>query len=413
MSLTETAQEQTDREQTAQEQAPAEAVVSTAAARPAGRLRRLLGWVFVVVLLVGISLTSMRFVATAPSLEGTLNPEVSHAYGARALAELLRDQGVEIEVVRSHEEALTLLRDDSTLVTTDPYPLSDASVVDLIEASGRAVFLSSSSRLLRLSGLGEPSSESATSVSTDCAIPAFARVGEISPGRLFTPSDEAFGCFATPDGSAAVLILDDAQQSITIVDGTRLFDNEHLAEQGNAALGLALLGQGGHIVWYVPSFADGDNTGAQEDTLGTLTPDWVTPVLVLLALAAVTAMIWRGRRFGPLVAESLPVTVRASETMHGRARLTARAGDAAHAAAEIRTGTVMRLSRRLALSGRATAQEVADAASDRLHVPRGSLYELLAGPAPHNDPDLIALARGLADLEAAVEAAVRTERNDQ
>ena len=42
-----------------------------------------------------------------------------------------------------------------------------------------------------------------------------------------------------------------------------------------------------------------------------------------------------------------------------------------------------------------------------------SLLPLLAGPAPHNDPDLIALARGLADLEAAVEAAVRTERNDQ
>ncbi len=35
----------------------------------------------------------------------------------------------------------------------------------------------------------------------------------------------------------------------------------------------------------------------------------------------IAAAFWRGRRFGPLVVENLPVTVRASETMLGRARL--------------------------------------------------------------------------------------------
>jgi hypothetical protein len=369
--------------------------------------------VFVLVLLLGVSLTALRLVATAPPLDGTLNPEVGHGYGARALAEILRQQGVEVDIVRSHTEAIADLRDDSTLVSTDPYQLSDEAIDDLIAAPGRVVFLTSSARMLRLTGLGESTTESSSAVGAQCDVPQFSRVGEIEPVRLFVPSDDAVACFTTSDGSAAVLMSDDAQQSIAIVEGTRLFDNDNLAEHGNAALGLALLGQTDHIVWYVPSFADSDLTGEEIDTVGSLTPDWVTPVLVLLALAGVAAIVWRGRRFGPLVAESLPVTVRASETMHGRARLTAKAGDAAHAAGEIRTGSVLRLSRRLGLAGRATPQEVADAASDRLRVPRGALYDLLAGPPPQTDPDLIALARGLADLEAAVDSAVRTERNDQ
>ncbi len=386
--------------------------VSTAAAPPAGRWGKILGWLFVVVLLVGIALTAMRFVATAPPLDGTLNPDVSNPYGAQALAEVLRQQGVTVDVVRTRDELYDRLRDDTTLVMTDPYPLSDDSVVALLNDSERTVFLSVSSRLLRLTALGEPSQTQVDTAEVGCEIEYLSRVGEIAPERLFTPSAGTTGCFTAPDGSAAVLV-DSSLERVTLVEGTRLFSNAQLAENGNAALALGLLGQTGHVLWYVPNIDDGDHTADDADTLGSLTPDWVTPALVLLAIAGLTAIAWRGRRFGPLVAESLPVTVRASETMHGRARLTAKAADAGHAATEIRTGTVLRLARRLGLSSRATAQEVADAAADRLRVPRGSLYELLAGPLPQNDPDLIALARGLADLEAAVETTARTERNDQ
>src|SRR5690606_36744381 len=100
------------------------------------------------------------------------------------------------------------------------------------------------------------------------------------------------------------------------------------------------------------------------ETLATLTPKWVTPAILLLLLAGVVAGIARGQRFGPLVTETLPVTVRASETMHGRARLTAKAGDSAHAAAALRDGALRRLAARLGLTARSTAVEVADAASD-------------------------------------------------
>src|SRR5690606_17162852 len=147
------------------------------------------------------------------------------------------------------------------------------------------------------------------------------------------------------------------------------------------------------------------------ETLATLTPEWVTPAILLLLLAGIVAGISPGQRFGPLVAEALPVTVRASETMHGRARLTAKAGDSAHAAAALREGTQRRLAARLGLTARSTAVEVADAASDRLRIPRGSLHELLAGALPATDSELVDLARRLAELETAVSTAVHVERN--
>ena len=64
--------------------------------------------------------------------------------------------------------------------------------------------------------------------------------------------------------------------------------------------------------------------------------------VVLLALA-------RGRRLGRLVREPLPVVVRAIETTESRGRLYRRAGDRARAAAVLRSGTADRLARRLAL----------------------------------------------------------------
>jgi hypothetical protein len=141
--------------------------------------------------------------------------------------------------------------------------------------------------------------------------------------------------------------------------------------------------------------------------LGSLTPEWVTPAILLLLTAGIAAAVWRGQRFGPLVAETLPVTVRASETMHGRARLTAKAADAAHAGAALREGAQRRLARRLGLAAHAGADEVADAASDRLRIPRGTLQALLTGPLPVDDAALVALARQLDELETAVDADLR------
>lgn len=385
---------------------------STAAARPRGRVRSLIGWVLIAVLVIGVALILLQTAATSPAARGSLDPEGNNEAGALAIAEILRDQGVDITVARSRADALAALGEDTTLAMANPFSLSDDAVTELIEPAEDVVFLSTSARLLRLLDIGEDASAFGGGPRTaDCDLPELADVGEITPDRLFDPASGVTGCYADSDGSAALLVDDRDGARIALIEGANLFSNAHLAEEGNAALALALLGQTGHVVWYVPTYADSDLEGQTPETLANRTPDWVTPAILLLIAAGVVATIWRGQRFGPLVAETLPVTVRASETMHGRARLTAKAADAQHAAESLRAGSVRRLAVRLGLSERAGGSEVADAAADRLRIPRGSLHDLLAGPLPAEDAELIDHSRRLADLEAAVDTAVHDERS--
>jgi hypothetical protein len=156
----------------------------------------------------------------------------------------------------------------------------------------------------------------------------------------------------------------------------------------------------------MPSIADSD-LAAGDPTLGELTPPWVSPVIVLLLVAGVAAAIWRGRRFGPLVAERLPVTVRAAETTEGRARLYAHARDAVHAADQLRIGALGRLGRMLGLGPSASAPEIADAAAARTGFDRGAVRGIRIDELPRTDADLVDLDRRLRSLEQAVHASVR------
>lgn len=377
---------------------------TTAEAPPtAKRIRTLIAWAVVVALLIGGAFMMIRVGVSSPSWRDALDPEGVGDTGAMALAEILRDQGVEVEVHRSRTAAGAAVDENTTLVMANPVTLTDEGITELVAPADRVVFLSSGTHLLSLFDLGENGVTGSEPVSAQCDLPEFAKVGTIRPDRAFVPADGVEGCFGDADG-AAVLVSERDGVRISVVEGARLFGNARLAENGNAALALALLGQTEKVVWYVPSFEDTDYEGEAPETLGSLTPDWLTPAIILLLITGVAAALWRGRRFGPLVAETLPVMVRASETMHGRARLTAKAADSAHAAEALRDGSRRRLAKRLGLAVNATPDEIADAAADRLRIPRGSLQHLLAGPLPADDRSLIPFARQLAELETSVDA---------
>jgi len=134
---------------------------------------------------------------------------------------------------------------------------------------------------------------------------------------------------------------------------------------------------------------------------------------VVVLAAAAAAIVWRGRRFGPLVTEDLPVTVRASETTEGRSRLYARARDTVHAADLLRFGTIERVARALGLGPATSAPAVADAAARLIGADRARVRGILIDDLPAGDADLVALADALDDLETAVRLAVRPERNPQ
>ena len=130
---------------------------------------------------------------------------------------------------------------------------------------------------------------------------------------------------------------------------------------------------------------------------------WLWGTLQLF-IAAVLAALWRARRLGPLVPENLPVAIRASETVEGRARLYRKSNARDRAAAALRSTTRTRLAPLVGVSpAQAHAPEaLLPALSAQLRREGQALHALLFGPPPRDDAALIALADQLDALEREV-----------
>lgn len=374
------------------------------------RRRRVVGWTIIGVVIVVVALVGLMLSALVGEWQqrDRLDPDSAGPTGGRALAQILREHGVDVVVARDHEAALdALAQDNATLALADNSYLSDDALEEVADAAGDVVLIDPRARSLRilLPGSSPGGSASEARVEPECDLDTAQRAGAITPGALFTPGPDVIGCYPADDAFALVVT-----DRVAAVDGTALLTNEHLADAGNAALGIGLLGRHATLVWYLPSAADIDPE-EYEPTLGALTPKWVTPSILLLLCAGVAAGVWRGRRFGPLVAERLPVTVRASETMEGRARLYAHSRDAGHAIDQLRAGASERLARMLGVGPTAAPGAIADAAADRLGVDRRAVRGVLIDDHPTSDAQLVALSDRLSALEKAVHAAVRPERN--
>ncbi|MFS0712614.1 DUF4350 domain-containing protein [Microbacterium sp. 2P01SA-2] len=387
--------------------------MSTTVAPPTTRRRSrsVLGWAGVTagLLVAGVAVAAIAGINTMPA-QGLLDPEAAGPEGSRALAELLRDRGVDVEVARDRTSALRALEGgDATLAIADTAPLDDDDILELRDAASGVVLLEPRTRDLRLL-LGEARSAGfadGSTVGPACDLPAADFSGPVGPGEVFTAEGVDDACYPAAAGFGLVA-SGDGDQSVAALDATALLVNRRIADDGNAALGLNLLGGTGTVVWYLPSIGDGSITGAP--SLGELTPPWVTPAILLLLGSAVAAAVWRGRRFGPLVAENLPVTVRASETTEGRARLYAASADPLHALDQLRREALRRIARLLGL-GAADAGAIADAAASRIGDDRTRIRGILLDDLPRNDRELVDAADRLRDVEAAVLRSVRPERN--
>jgi hypothetical protein len=107
------------------------------------------------------------------------------------------------------------------------------------------------------------------------------------------------------------------------------------------------------------------------------------------------------------VPEKLPVAIRASETVEGRARLYRKANARDRAATALRSATRTRLAPLVGVpvSQAHTPESLLPALSAHLHGAHGdgqALHTLLFGPPPGDDAALIALADQLDALEREV-----------
>ena len=383
---------------------------STAAASARAGWRRY-GWA---IGLAAASLVVLAFLALTKAPTSTQPLSISNAQpeGTRAVAEILRNQGVEVTEVATLSGAAAALESQGTLVIAS-YPYFDEDQLASIAAwNGPTIWLapneydltSIDERLVYSANAGEGK------VTANCSLPAAQAADTIvAPGHrvdLTRPSALATTCFGTDSSGSVFTQFDgDGGGSTTVIAATSFLTNEFLADEGNAALALHLLGSRGHVAWYMGTFYDTstlDGTGAATGVT-TAAPAWVNAAVLAAALTFLMAGLWRGRRVGPLVVEPLPVIVPASEATKGRARLYRRGRSFGHAAAALRAGAARRLVQRLGLGPHATRGEIVAAAATSSHHDDAAVDALLYGPAPTSEAAMMDLVRRIDALESEVD----------
>jgi hypothetical protein len=362
-------------------------------------------WIGVAAVVVVVLSVGSLLLSGATGSWDEFAPDNPGPLGARAVAEVLRGQGVTVTVTRDPAEARDRAA-GATLLVDDAGALLDAAQWrSLARAADRLVIVAPSSAALdtlvpEAAYGGVPST---SSVRAGCPLPLARRAGSMSltdtSSSLRVPRTAgAVDCFTDPGDRGQLVQRDDG--AVTLLASRVPFENRHVGEQGNAAVVLNALGPAARLVWLRPDPAAAA-TGAKP-TLETLTPAWVTPMLVLALLAGVAAAVWQGRRLGPLVVEQLPVVVRSRETVEGRARLYARGNARLRAADALRIGTIGRLAPALGLSRLASVEDVVTAVAARTGRDRAALKALLIDSVPPSDAALVGLSDELARLEAAV-----------
>lgn len=325
---------------------------------------------------------------------GELDPDAYDPAGAHALAVLLRDQGVQVRRTTDVPSTVSAASVRSTVFVPLPGLLSPEELTALGAAPGDLVVVGADPPVLQALGVsaGVAGAVDVEDRAGGCSVPWVTNAGRARAGgfRYVGAAPDDALCY---DGSLLV------QPQDTALGAGEALTNGHLGQQGNAALGLGLLGRQPLLLWLVPApdrAVLGERPVTRPDDL---LPDWVPRVRwYLLLVVAVVVALWRGRRLGRVVVEPLPVVVRASETVEGHGRLYHAAGSRGTAADALRAAAVRRLEP-LSHGGRARpADEVVSVVADRTARPAAAVRALLYGPAPADDAALVRLADDLDGL---------------
>lgn len=302
---------------------------------------------------------------------GALDPRSFRPEGSHAVARLLEQNGVRVELTDNASSV-----DGATLFVTQPNLIDPQRLADLSRRASSTVLLAPSPGLRRL----EPETRQPGCPLADGA-------GAATTGGFTYEGEQS--CYDS------TLVR---TGTVTTIGYGGIFTNRDLDEEGNAALALSLLGQHERLVWYMPSAAD----RSQQKSLTDLVPDGWKYGALQLGVAVVLIAVWRARRLGRVVPEPLPVVVRAAETVEGRARLYRRSHAASHAASVLRQATRDRLA---PLLGVPPGDDPSEEIARRTSRPVTSVRALLYDREPVDDRGLVALAASLDALENEVRKA--------
>jgi len=364
------------------------------------RRRRSWRWVFLTLAAIGV-VAAIGTYLTAPRPGGRMDPASTGPDGAHALVELLRDRGVSVVVATSVADAENAARPGTLLLFAQTQRVAGDSLLQRLAAiPGDRLLVEPTSRAraalapgIRRGGAGDGDT------TPNCRLREADRAGsaDFGPSNTYSAADDraVTSCYG-----GALVRYRDGDRTVTVVGSTEFMTNGGLLRAGNAALAMNLAGQQTRLVWYAPQHVEGESSGST--TIYGLIPDNVIWMALQLWLVVLLIALWKGRRIGPLVAEKLPVVVRASETVEGRGRLyrSQRARD--RAAQALRAATLQRLLPRLGLGADTSAPAVVITVAQRSRSHEESVRHILFGPPPASDADLVQLARALDDIERQV-----------
>lgn len=397
--------------------------VTTAAKR--GRSRRwilftVLGVVAVLfiggVLALAISSATGRLGDTTSDPLDPANPGTS---GTQALARVLDSHGIDVEITRNQQQFLGADRPGggTTVVVTGDDALNSYTAGRLrerVRGAARLVLLNP-----RVNTLSELAPTVATGYGYDSSLPSL-RAGcttsGIRPSDVITASSATYSvgpgtvattCFSMPatgssttESNVVVLPATSTSPELVVASGIQ-FTNDAITRLDNAGVAVRMLGGHDRLLWYVPSRKDLPPSQSTSKGPSDI-PRAIGPLIALSFVALFAAMLWRGRRFGRLVVEPLPAVVKAIETTQARGRLYRRAADVPRAAKQLRDHTIRRLAKTLGLPARTEVQLVIDTAATASGADRNALANLLAGPLPATEDQLLQYANDLSRIEEEV-----------
>lgn len=207
--------------------------------------------------------------------------------------------------------------------------------------------------------------------------------------RILVANDPAFiTCFPV-DYGGLLLTRAFGDGTVTLLGGATAFSNALLPEADNAVLAAGLAGPGPEVRFGPPATGVGGPTSTW-DAL----PDGGRAALIAIIAAAVAFALVRARRLGGPVIEEPIAPIPGSELVRAAGRMYRRARTPGYAGSLMRRAAISRLSKRL---GVVDARELSGALARLSELPRERIEEILQGPAPRDDDELMALG---ADLEA-------------
>ena len=355
-----------------------------------------------------IATAALAVVALATGLMQPRTSKVPYAIdnpggdGTRALAQLLRDEGLRVRTAGSVSEAVAA-GPGTTVAVVNIGALTDDQRAALARSGADITVVGALYQDFDALTAGVvPQGASATAVlaprcQDDDAVAAEALAG--SWGSVSVDEGAgAVGCFPVDEGRFAYATAPlRGGGRLRVVADADLMTNADLAQAGHAALAIRALGHHEQLLWFDASQLSPPSVW---DTPAL--PPWMPPLMLQLGLAILVAALALGRRFGRFAREDLPVLVRATETTRGRGRMYRRAADRRRAAQALRAGAALRLGRRLGVPASAEPGDLVEVVARAAGLPDRVVADVLYGPTPPTDGSLADLAAQLDRLESEV-----------